>query len=665
MRQGTTFVFAGAVALVAGMLSLEAAAQHGASAMAEPGALKAVAQQATLDGAAMASTVRTMWPAGVIPTQARPGAWAYEVGTLLDGMAAQWQATADGEDFSYIKATVDRWVDKDGNVSIEPGKAFDPALHTLDNLEPGRAVLLCYRVTGEARYAKAAKFLWEQFASQPRNAEGGFWHKQAYPQQMWLDGAYMAEPFRAAYAKTFQQDAAFEDIAKQLLLMQEHMRDPKTGLLRHGWDASQEQKWADKQTGLSPESWARAMGWYAMALVDTLPWFPENHPARAKLIADLEQVAGAVTKYQDPGTGLWWDVLDKGAREKNFREASASAMFVYALAKGVRLGYLPPRFEVNAVRGWNGLQKAFITRGADGAVTLHGTVKVSGLGGNPYRAGDYDYYVHEAVGDNDSKGVGAYLLAASEMQQSATAGSARGKLVMLDAWFNSQTRQNAQGQTELFHYKFDDDQNSGFAFFGRAFQRYGAALGELTGAPTAQNLREAKVYILASPDIPAKNPSPHYMDKASGDAIEAWVRGGGVLLLMENDKTNSEFEHFNTLSERFGIHFNPVLRNTVEGRHFEQGMLKIPAGTGGIFPEALQVYMKEICTITTSGPARPVLIDKGDTLMAVAKVGKGTVYAVVDPWLYNEYTDGRKLPKEYQDFQAAIDLAGWALREAK
>ncbi|MFT4115021.1 hypothetical protein [Silvibacterium sp.] len=171
--------------------------------------------------------------------------------------------------------------------------------------------------------------------------------------------------------------------------------------------------------------------------------------------------------------------------------------------------------------------------------------------------------------------------------------------------------------------------------------------------------------MIASPDTQAKNPTPHFMDKTSADAIEAWVRAGGVLLLMENDKNNSEFTQFNTLGERFGIHFNPVLRNTVEGRHFEQGMLKIPAGTGSIFPNALTVYMKEICTITVSGAAQPIYRDRGDVLMAVAHVGKGTVWAVVDPWLYNEYTDGRKLPPEYEDFTAAKDVAKWALEQAR
>lgn len=380
------------------------------------------AKEAAADGAAMAHTVETLWPADVIPTQAHPGQWAYEVGTLLDGVAAEWQLTGNPDDLAYIKATVDRWVDTNGNISTVPGQPFDPAQHTLDNLEPGRAVLFCYRSTHDQRYATAARYLFEQIAAQPRNAYGGFWHKQVYPQQMWLDGAYMAEPFRAAYARTFDQASAFDDIARQLLLMHSRMRDPKTGLLRHGWDAARRQPWADKQTGLSPEAWARAMGWYAMALVDTLPWFPQNHPARPRLLAVLNQLAGSVTKYQDPATGLWWDVLDKADRPNNFREASASAMFVYALAKGVRLGYLPQSFALVALRGWHGLETTFVSHNPDGTTTLHGTVKVSGLGGTPYRAGDYNYYVHEPVADNDPKGVGAYLLAASEIAQTGHRG---------------------------------------------------------------------------------------------------------------------------------------------------------------------------------------------------------------------------------------------------
>ncbi len=303
------------------------------------------------------------------------------------------------------------------------------------------------------------------------------------------------------------------------------------------------------------------------------------------------------------------------AKSSNKPEATR----VYALAKGARLGLLPASDGARTVKMWAAVQA--------------------------------------------SEPVSVRLLAASEIAQSDTAMRDRGKLVMVDAWFNSQTRPAQDGSMELFHYKWTDERNSGFSFFGRAFQRYGAKLGILAEEPTLARLKDAKVYVIPSPDIPSKNPKPHYVNKADGDAIEAWVRAGGVLLLMQNDKTNAEFEHFNTLSERFGIHFNPVLRNAVEGNHFEQGQLNVSAGTGGIFPIARQVYMKEICTITVSGPAKPIYTDKGDVLMALAHVGKGTVYAVVDPWLYNEYTDGRKLPPDFQNFAAAKDLAGWALTQ--
>jgi unsaturated rhamnogalacturonyl hydrolase len=650
----------------------------------------------------MAATVIKMWPTGAVLTTVHPGVWGYEEGVLLDGIAAEWHSTADGQDFEYIKTAVNKYVTDDGTIT-----GYKADGHTLDDIEMGRAVLLVYRVTQQAKYYKAAKFLHDQLALQPRTASGGYWHKQIYPNQMWLDGAYMAGPFRAAYAATFQEPKEFDDIAKLLLLMDEHMRDPDTGLLRHGWDESKQMPWADKTTGLSPEAWARAMGWYCVALVDVLDWFPKDHPQRGKLVAVLEQTLKDVMQYQDIPTGLWWQVMDKGpdvvgtigpdgkmqysqrhpARQGNFLEASASAMFVYSIAKSVRMGYLPLGYEADAKRGWEGIQKQFVTTGADGLMVLNGTVKVGGLGGTPYRSGSYDYYVGEKVGANDSKGIGAFLLAGSEMEQAPTVAMGQEgasymlvgskdklsvtehpgarKTVLLDAWFNSQTRKNAAGQAELFHYKWDDDANSGFAFFGRAFQRYGVKLETETTAPTMADLSRAQIYVIASPDIPVKNPTPNYMDKASGDAIQAWVKAGGVLLLMENDVTNSEFDHFNTMSERFGIHFNPVIRNKVDGDKWEMATVMIPAGTG-VFEHPHKAYLKEICTIRVSGPAKAVVTDQGDVLMAVAKYGKGTVFAVVDPWVYNEYVDRRnKLPVEYDGFAAAIDLAGWAVRQAK
>jgi len=638
----------------AALAAIAVQAMWGAGASAE-GALKIDPVSLKL-----AESIMKEWPKGLVGTEGRPGNWGYEEGVLLDGMAAQWHTTANGDEFRYIKAAVDKYVMDDGSI-----KSYHADAHSLDEIEMGRSVLLVYRVTQQAKYYKAAKYIYDQLALQPRTASGGYWHKQIYPNQMWLDGAYMAEPFRAEYAVTFQQPDDFNDIAKQLLLMDQHMRDAKTGLLLHGWDESKQMKWADPKTGLSPEAWGRAMGWYGMALVDVLDWFPADHPQRPELIRALNRTAKAIVAYQDKKTGLWWQVLDKGSQKGNFTESSASAMFVYALAKGVRMGYLPQADEGAARRGWKGLEETFIKTGADGATSLEGTVKVGGLGGSPYRSGTFDYYIGEKTRTNDAKGVGAVLLAGSEMAQSATEALGQGKTVMVDAWFNSQTRKNAAGQTELFHYKWDDDANPGFAFFGRAFQRYGVKLATLKTAPTLADLKKAQIYVMASPDIPVKNPNLHYMDKASGEAIEAWVKAGGVLILMQNDKTNSEFDHFNTMTERFGLHFNAVLRNTVDNNNWPQGTIMVPKGTG-VFEYPHQAYLKEISTITLSGPAKSILTDKGDVLMAVTKFGRGVVYAVVDPWIYNEYVDRRnKLPQEFDGYDAAIDLAGWAVRQAK
>jgi unsaturated rhamnogalacturonyl hydrolase len=624
---------------------------------ASPGAIQPTPQTATTPttpAQKMAATVIQHWPAG--PTN--KNVWGYELGFLLDGMAAEWHTTADGVDFAYIKAIVDQYVTADGAIT-----GYKAGGHTLDDIEMGRAILLCYRVTQQPKYARAAQFLHQQLALQPRTASGGFWHKQVYPNQMWLDGAYMAEPFRAEYAATFQTPEDFDDIAHQLLLMFDHMRDPRTGLLRHGWDESKQMPWADKTTGLSPEAWGRAMGWYVMALVDVLDNFPLDHPQRPALLAALKLTMAAVLKYQDPSTRLWWQVLDKAKTPGNYPEASTSCMFTYTLAKGVRMGYLPQSDKPAAERAWAGIQKHFLTTNPDSTLTIHGTVKVGGLGGTPYRSGTFDYYIHEPVVDQDKKGVGAYLLAGSEIEQSPTESLGQGKTALVDAWFNSQTRTTAFGQTELYHYKWDDDSDNGYSFFGRAFERYGVHLAELPAAPTPAALAHAQIYVIASPDIPSKNPNPHYMDKSSGDAIEACVRAGGVLLLFSNDRDNTEFTHFNTLSDRFGIHFNPVLSHHVVGSDHASGEVVLPPGTG-VFGPGFTAYMKDTSTITATGPAKPLVTSNGDVMIAIAHFGKGTVMGIVDPWFYNEYADGRKM-RQFDGFEAAIGVAAWAVHQAR
>ena len=606
----------------------------------------------------MADTALQRWPDGRFAPPSAKWIWNYELGTLLEGMDSAWLDTADGRYFEYIKRAVDQFVTPEGEIPTR-----DVEEYQLDHILLGRQLLLLYRVTLEQRYAHAATRLYEQLLHQPRTRSGGFWHKQRYPNQMWLDGLYMAEPFYAEYASIFHHPDAYRDIAKQFALIQEHARDPKTGLLYHGWDESKSERWASKETGLSGEFWGRAMGWYMMALVDTIEYLPEDDPARAELLKYLVLDADAVVRYQDEQSGLWFQVIDKAGAPGNYLESSASCMFVYALAKSVRRSYLPSRYLESAERGYKGILNHFIKDSPDGSVSLTQTVLGAGLGGAPYRDGSYSYYVGEKVGADDPKGVGAFLLASAEMEQASQLKVGRGKTVLLDAWFNSQMRPDATGRAISFHYKWDDMSDSGYSMFGQIFRNFGAETTTLYTRPVAADLRKAQVYIIVSPDIPSRNPNPHYMETADADEIALWVKSGGVLMMMENDPEHADIDHLNLLAEKFGIHFNKVLRNTVEGRKFEQGKIDLEPG-GPIFHRHYTAYMKEICTITAQSPAKAILRDKGDVLIATSKFGKGSVVAVVDPWVYNEYTDGRKLPPEYENYAAGRDLAEWALEQA-
>jgi unsaturated rhamnogalacturonyl hydrolase len=597
------------------------------------------------------------WPDGRFAPAGAKWVWNYTLGTLLEGMDGVWLNTTDLRYFNYIKSSVDQFVEADG--SIPTYKAEE---NQLDSILLGRQLLLLYGVTQDKRYLTAATTLYRQLAQQPRTASGGFWHKQIYPNQMWLDGLYMAEPFYAEYAAISHHPEAFTDITHQFVLMEEHARDAKTGLLYHGWDESKEQRWANKQTGLSPEFWGRAMGWYMMALVDTLDFYPEGDPARKQLIAILEREAAAVARYQDASSGLWYQVMDKPSAKGNYLESSASCMFVYAMAKGVRSGYLPARYLANAERGYNGILTHFIKIDSGENVSLTSTVKGAGLGGDPYRDGSYAYYIGEKVGTDDPKGVGVFLMASTEMENVQNAKLGRGDTVLMDGWFNSQQHLDAFGKQVYFHYKWDFQSEAGYSLVGHIFRNFGAKTKELDAEPTAANLSKAKVYVVVSPDIPVKNPNPHYATPKDAAQIAEWVKAGGVLVIMENDTANADLDHFNAVAEKFGIHFNSVLRKHVIGTNWDQGKVAV-SGAGPIFHHPHTIYIKDVCTISVKSPAVSVLKEGDDIFMAKAKYGKGTVFAAVDPWLYNEYADGRKLPAEYDNYAAGTELVRWILEQ--
>ncbi|RYF78577.1 MAG: glycoside hydrolase family 88 protein, partial [Cytophagaceae bacterium] len=319
--------------------------------------------------------------------------WEYEMGVILQATEQVWYRTADDRYFQYIQKNMDRYVNDNGSI-----RTYKKDNYNIDYITPGRSLLMLSQQTlpGKEKYKKAADLLRQQLAEQPRTKEGGFWHKKIYPNQMWLDGLYMAEPFYAEYALLYggaanTQTSDFNDIVNQFVWMEKHGRDPKTGLLYHGWDESREQKWANKETGQSPNFWSRAMGWYVMALVDVLDYLPQSHPRRGELIAILNRTLPAIVKFQDPTSGCWYQVTNRLGDRGNYLEASGTGMFVYAITKGVRMGYLPTSMMAAARKGYAGMLKNFISTDERGMIHLEKTVLVSGLGGNPYRDGSYEY----------------------------------------------------------------------------------------------------------------------------------------------------------------------------------------------------------------------------------------------------------------------------------
>lgn len=342
--------------------------------------------------------------------------WDYTAGLFTLSLLKLNEQKLDAHYVTFTQKAIGSFIAADGSI-----QGYRPEEYQLDALNAGKTVLALWALTHEERYQKAAAILRKQLDTQPRTFDGGFWHKQRYTNQMWLDGLYMGAPFYAGYAATFGgDDQAFEDVTKQICLMDKHTYDRATGLYYHGWDATKVQPWANPATGCSSNFWGRAVGWYAMALVDVLDYLPANHPGRAQLIERLQKLAAGVVKYQDARTGLWWQVLDQGDRPGNYYEATASTMFVYALAKGVNHNSLPPSYAAAATKGYAAIVKHLIHDEGDGHWSLTHCCQVAGLGGSPangkYRDGSFGYYVGEPVVNNDLKGVGPFILAGIEVQ---------------------------------------------------------------------------------------------------------------------------------------------------------------------------------------------------------------------------------------------------------
>ena len=339
--------------------------------------------------------------------------WNYTTGLELKAMLDVYETSGDTAILAYADAWYDAVIDSCGRIYN-----YKKSNYSTDHVCPGRTLFPLYDLSGKAKYRSALDTLYSQLQSQPRTPEGGFWHKQVYPQQMWLDGLYMAQPFYAEYTARYvtdslRQKANYADIAQHFITVFDHTYDPATGLLRHAWDSAHEMFWCDPATGQSAHAWGRALGWYAMALVDVIELLPAGEE-QDSLIALLDQIYQVLPLYADRNTGMWYQVLDRPYAPGNYLEATASAMFVYAWLKGNRLGVLGN--PEGARQAYASLLETFVTV-EDGLVNLNDCCEVAGLGGKDMRRGDYDYYIHEPVRANDPKGIGPLVWAALEYER--------------------------------------------------------------------------------------------------------------------------------------------------------------------------------------------------------------------------------------------------------
>jgi unsaturated rhamnogalacturonyl hydrolase len=337
--------------------------------------------------------------------------WDYVHGLVLFSFEQLNKKNPNPKYSAYVQGYLDALIENDGTI-----KTYQLEKYNIDMIVAGRLLFNAYNTTKAEKYLKAMQLLRKQLTEHPRTKSGGFWHKNIYPNQMWLDGLYMGEPFYAQYTVTFENGKSLDDVAHQFEQIQLHATDQKTGLLYHGWDESKAMPWANKETGNSPNFWSRALGWYVMALVDALDYFPKDHPKQKELVGYLNNVSASLAKYQDK-SGLWYQVTDQAGGKDNYLEASGSSMFAYAFAKGANKGYLPSKYKKLANKAFDGLTKKLVKVDADGGITLTQACQVAGLGGDPYRDGSYEYYVNERKKDNDPKATGPFILAALELNR--------------------------------------------------------------------------------------------------------------------------------------------------------------------------------------------------------------------------------------------------------
>ena len=357
---------------------------------------------------AESSPERTAWNIEKV-RQGKPASWNYIDGCMMTALLALSEITGDPSFGDFAERLIDAFVAEDGAI-----RTYDPEKHTLDDINEGRVLFPLYAQTNKEKYRLAADLLARALSQQPRTSEGNFWHKQIYPNQVWLDGVYMAMPFLALYEKQFGS-GDFSDLDTQLRVIEQRMKDPETGLYYHGYDASRQAFWANAQTGCSQCFWLRAEGWFSVALADLAEILPERD-ARQTVCRIFASLMNSLLPFADEQTGMFWQVIDQGTRDGNYLESSGSSMIAYAMLKGARLGILPASFAAQGEKTFHGIQQTCLSF-SEGKMNLDHICLVAGLGpeSDRRRDGTFAYYISEPVVKNDAKGVAPFLLCYTEV----------------------------------------------------------------------------------------------------------------------------------------------------------------------------------------------------------------------------------------------------------
>ncbi len=353
---------------------------------------------------------RTAWNIERI-RQGKPANWNYIDGCMMTALLSMHEITGEARYYDFVEAFIDSFIAEDGSI-----RSYDREKYNLDDVNEGRVLFELHARSGKEKYRRAAEVLHGQLEAQPRTAEGNFWHKKIYPDQVWLDGIYMAQPFCALYEKHFGS-GDFTDTVSQIENVRRHMFSEEKGLYYHGYDASRSIFWADPVTGCSKNFWLRSIGWFAVALADLAGILPEGEQ-REKLVCLFRELMTNVGRYADAESGMYWQVPDQPGRAGNYLETSGSCMIAYAMLKGARLGVLERDFSRLGKKTFDGIAARNLSF-RDGMLNLGGICLVAGLGpaDNPRRDGSYEYYISEPVVENDAKGVAPFLLAYTEIRR--------------------------------------------------------------------------------------------------------------------------------------------------------------------------------------------------------------------------------------------------------